>query len=102
MVWEEKKVFIVVTPFCQDGEHLLTVVIGKSRNVLCWEGFFLSSTFMILLIFFVEGFTAVEEGSATNALFVPLLAVDLGVAFSLPFLVAILKKGRESKLNLKR
>ena len=60
----------------------------------------LSSTFIILLIFFVEGLTAVEEGSAINALFVPPLAGCLGVAFSFPFLVAILKKERESKLNL--
>ena len=54
-----------------------------------------SSTFIILLILFVEGLTAVEEGSATNALFVPFLAVDLGIAFSLPFLVAILKGNEE-------
>ena len=66
------------------------------------KAFSFSSTFIILLILFVEGLTAVEEGSATNALFVPFLAVGLGVAFSLPFLVAILKKGRESKLNPKR
>ena len=49
---------------------------------------------MILLIRFVEGFTAVEDGSSINVLFVPLLAGGLGVAFSLPFLVAILKKER--------
>ena len=66
------------------------------------KAFSLSSTFIILLILFVEGLTTVEDGSATNARLVPLLAVDLGVAFSLPFLVAILKKERESKLNLKR
>ena len=41
-------------------------------------------------------------GSLAGALFVPFLAVDLGMAFSFPFLVAILKKGRESKLNSKR
>ena len=55
------------------------------------KAFSLSSTFIILLSLFVEGLTAVKEGSANNALFVPLLAVDLGVAFSFPFLVAILK-----------
>ena len=65
------------------------------------KAFSLSSTFIILLVLFVESLTVVEEGSATNSLFVPLLAGGLGVAFSFPFLVAILKKGRESKLNLK-
>ena len=49
---------------------------------------------MILLTLFVEGLTAVEEGSATNALLVPLLAGGLEVAFSFPFLVAILKEGK--------
>ena len=58
------------------------------------KAFSFSSTLIILLILFVEGFTAVEDGSATNALFVPLLAGGLGIAFSFPFLVAILKKGR--------
>ena len=57
-----------------------------------------SLTLMILLIHFVEGFSAVEDGSATNARFVPLLAGGLGVAFSLPFLVAILKKEKESNI----
>ena len=42
--------------------------------------------------------TVVEDGSATNARFVPLLAGALGVAFSLPFLVAILKREKESNL----
>ena len=59
-------------------------------------------TFIIRLTLFIEGLTVDEEGSATNDLFVPFLAVGLGVAFSLPFLVAILKKGRESKLNPKK
>jgi len=54
-----------------------------------------SPTLIILLILFVEGLTVVEEGSATNDLFVPFLAVGLGVAFSLPFLVAILKNRRK-------
>ena len=35
-------------------------------------------------------------GSSAGALFVPFLAGGLGVAFSLPFLVAILKKEKES------
>ena len=59
------------------------------------KAFSLSSTFIILLSLFVEGFTVVEEGSATNALFVPLLAGGLGVAFSFPFLVAILKREKK-------
>ena len=59
------------------------------------KAFSLSSTFIILLVLFVEGLTAVEEGSATNALFVPLLAGGLGVALSFPFLVAILKERKE-------
>ena len=66
------------------------------------KAFSFSSTFIILLTLFVEGLTAVEEDSATSALLVPLLAGGLGVAFSFPFLVAILKKERESKLNSKR
>ena len=57
----------------------------------------LSSTLMILLTLFVEGLTAVEEGSTTSALLVPLLAGGLGVAFSFSFLVAILKG--EEKVN---
>ena len=57
------------------------------------KAFSFSSTLMILLILFVEGFT-VEEGSAASALFVPFLAGGLGVAFSLLFLVAILKGKR--------
>ena len=36
-------------------------------------------------------------GSSAGALFVPFLAGGLGVAFSLPFLVAILKREKESK-----
>ena len=60
------------------------------------KAFSLSSTFIILLVLFVVGLTVVEEGSATSALFVPLLAVDLGVAFSLPFLVAILTGNQAS------
>ena len=62
------------------------------------KDFSFSSTLMILLICFVEGFTAVEDGSAISALFVPFLAGGLGVAFSLPFLVAILKKEKESNM----
>ena len=61
------------------------------------KAFSFSSTFIILLTLFVEGLTAVEEGSATNALLVPLLAGGLEVAFSFPFVVAILK--REEKEN---
>ena len=34
--------------------------------------------------------------------YIPILAGGLGVDFSFPSLVAILKKGRESKLNSKR
>ena len=60
-----------------------------------------SSTLIILLILFVEGLTAVEEGSATNALLVPLLAGGLEVAFSFPFLVAILKEGKRNKIKFK-
>ena len=62
------------------------------------KAFSFSSNLMILLTHFVEGFTDVEEGSAASALFVPFLAGGLGVAFSLPFLVAILKKEKESNM----
>ena len=63
------------------------------------KAFSFSSTFIILLTLFVEGLTAVEEGSATNALLVPLLADGLEVAFSCPFLVAILKEGKRKKIK---
>ena len=48
------------------------------------KAFSFSSTLMILLIRFVEGFTAIKDGSATSALFVPFLASGLGVLFLYP------------------
>ena len=62
------------------------------------KDFSFSSTLMILLMRFVEGFTTGEDGSAISALFVPFLAGGLGVAFCLPFLVAILKRRKKGKL----
>ena len=65
---------------------------------LAGKAFSISLTLMILLTLFVVSLTAVEDGSTASALFVPFLAGYLGVAFSLPFLVAILKREKESNM----
>ena len=68
---------------------------------LAGKAFSVSSTLMILLTRFVDGLIDVEDGSAASALLVPLFAGGLGVAFSLPFLVAILKEKKKGTCKSK-